>query len=131
MKLYAVTLVSSLLMLNACDQTSSQIKTSAATQKSIAEQAIDAAISSPETAYRLAVSSPEAVALAAARAAEVTAKGAAAAPESSLVKVKAYAKLAKVAASSAPESIAARDAALQANSQIKIVESLISVRKKK
>ncbi len=98
--------------------------------RSIPEQAIDAAMSSPETAARLAKGSPEAVAIAAAKEAEITANKAAAAPESSLVKVAAYANLADIAAAAAPQSQAAKNAATQANQAKAKVESIVKSGKK-
>jgi len=129
-KLVIASLLFSLLGLSGCDQgpsqaSKSQANVTAANEKPIPEQAIEAALSSPETAARLAASSPEATAMAAARAAEQVASKAAAAPESSLVRVTAYAKLAAVAAAAAPQSTAARDASQQAESQRKLVEGLV------
>lgn len=98
--------------------------------RSVPEQAIDAAISSPETAARLAKGSPEAVAIAAAKEAEMTASKAAAAPESALVKVTAYANLADIAAAAAPQSQAAKMAAGQANQAKAKVESIVKSGKK-
>lgn len=131
-KLVTASLLISLLGLYGCDQApesqatapAASVETPAANEKPASEQAVEAAISSPETAARLAASSPEATAMAAAHAAEQVALEAAAAPESSLLKVTAYAKLAAAAAAAAPESTAARDAAQQAEAQRQLVEGL-------
>lgn len=129
-KLVATTLFFCLFGLFGCDQAPSQapksqvVVPSAVNEKTVAEQAVEAALSSPETAHRLAARSPEATALAAVSAAEQVALKAAAAPESSLVKVTAYAKLAAAAAAAAPESTAARDAAQQAEVQLQRVKGL-------
>lgn len=89
----------------------------------VEKQALAAALSSPETAARFAASSPEATAVAAAKEAEAVAAKAAEAPESSLVKLAAYAKLASTAAELAPQSVAAKQAAAQANAALKEVET--------
>ena len=98
--------------------------------QTLAKQALDAALSSPETAARLAKGSPEVVAMAAAKEAEITASYATAAPESSLVKVTAYANLADIAAAAAPQSQAAKNAATQANQAKAKVESIVKSGKK-
>jgi hypothetical protein len=70
-KLVIASLLFSLLGLSGCDQgpsqaSKSQAKVTAANEKPIPEQTIEAALSSPETAALLAASSPEATAMAAA-----------------------------------------------------------------
>lgn len=88
------------------------------------QQAIEAAISSPETARRLAAGSPEATAVAAAKEAERAAEQAKAAPESALLRVTAYANIAATAAAAAPQSSIARDASRRAEIQRQRVETV-------
>ncbi len=94
--------------------------------RSIPEQAIDAAISSPDNAAHLAKVAPEAVAIAAAKEAEITADKVTASPENALTKVTAYAKLADIAFAAAPQSQAAKNAATQANQAKAKVESIVN-----
>lgn len=100
-------------------------KMSLTAEKPVERQAVEAMLASPETAMRLANSSPEATALAAAREAERVAADARASPESSLLKVEAYAKLAAAAAAAAPGSASAKGAAERAEQQRAFVQGIV------
>lgn len=117
-RLFPICLGLFVLSIQGCERPQTQAQSDEALVASVqdqvvAKQAVEAALSSPETAMRLAKDAPEATAVIAAEEAEKALKQIHAAPEAAALKVDAYAKLAMAAAQVIPESVTAQEAAQQ------------------